>query len=451
VVCCTIDVTLQWFRVESSSSSSLSSPRSDSPPRVSPPLHSHSSCVLCFVVVVVVIVCSLRVLAMSTVEQQLQQQLAASQQQNMEQAAQLQQAAQAVQAMQIMQAELQQLRAAQQSMLPLPLSSASSSSSSSSAVQAGPSMGRIDLKPMQPSSFNGTASSNADQWLMEMERYFAVVLLSEVDARRVPFASTFLKDSASTWYTSIVTELGGAPNWTEFKQRFLQRFRPLAASRMARAAIRNLKQRFKVASYSAEFQKQLQHISDMSVADQIEFYISGLQSHLAMEVDRDAPKTLAAAMESAQRIELMLASRRGTASFGRSRHFAPSSSYHHGGGARGDDMDLSALLGQGTTQEEQSEPADGQQPDPASILLRLAAMFQRGGGRGGRPGGRGGGNAGRGGRNARQVSNLSQEDYDRLSREGKCFRCKLTGHLARNCPTSDASSGQASSSSASLN
>lgn len=373
-----------------------------------------------------------------SMEQQLQEQLAASQQQNLEQAAQLQQAAQAVLAMQALQAENQQLRAAQlqqqQSMLALSSSSAPIQQGAQLIPAAAAAAGRIDLKPMQPSSFNGSTGSNADQWLMEMERYFAVVLLSEVDPRRVPFASTFLKEGASTWYTSVATEFGGAPSWIEFKQRFLLRFRPLAASRMARSAIRNLKQRFKVASYSAEFQKHLQLISDMSVADQIEFYISGLQSHLAMEVDRDEPKTLAAAMESAQRIELMLASRRGMSSFGRSRSFNPSSSYYHSSsGARGDDMDLSALLETNWSQEDDNK-------NSASLLLRLAAMFQRGGGRGGR-GGRGGNNGSGSLRTSRQVPNLSQDEFDRLSREGKCFRCKQTGHLARNCSSSSSSGG----------
>ena len=58
-----------------------------------------------------------------------------------------------------------------------------SSSSSSSASAAGPthsssppvSAPRIDIRLMQPSPFHGTASSNATQWLMEVERYFLAV------------------------------------------------------------------------------------------------------------------------------------------------------------------------------------------------------------------------------------------------------------------------------------
>ena len=180
---------------------------------------------------------------------------------------------QAAQAVQVLQAELQQLRASQQIQIhqlqqqpaALPLTSSSSSFVAPPSASS-PAVSRIDLKPMAPSAFHGTASSNADQWLMEMERYFTVASLAEVDPRRVPFASTFLKEGASTWYTSVHAEIAG---WNDFKQKFLQRFRPLAASRMARTAIRNLKQRFKVASYSAEFQKHMQHITDKSLADQI--------------------------------------------------------------------------------------------------------------------------------------------------------------------------------------
>ena len=39
-----------------------------------------------------------------------------------------------------------------------------------------------------------------------------------------------------------------------------------------------------------------------------------------------------------------------------------------------------------------------------------------------------------------RVATLSREEFDRLSREGKCFHCRQTGHLARNCPKAKAPS-----------
>lgn len=151
---------------------------------------------------------------------------------------------------------------------------ASSPSSSSLGIPSAGAFprGNIDLKPMKPSTFHGMATSNGVQWLMEIERYFQVAGIVEADPRRSPLASTYLKDAASGWYTSVVEELGPSPSWTEFKEKFNLRFQPLAASKVARAALRVLKCRSKVAGYSQEFQRLMQQIPDMSVADQIEFY-----------------------------------------------------------------------------------------------------------------------------------------------------------------------------------
>jgi hypothetical protein len=358
----------------------------------------------------------------STIEQQLQQQLIAAQQQQQ-------------QTVQDAQKEINALRAQllqQQQQLSAASSSSPSSSSSSSSFpsgNAGPqsSMSHVSLRPMQPSTFNGAVSGNAEQWLVELERYFTVVGLSEADTRRALFASTYLKDAASGWYISAVKEpdFGTSPPWQLFKERFLTRFRPLAAARMARAAIRNLKHRYKVAGYSQEFQKQMQLIPDMSVADQIEFYICGLQAHLAQEVDREQPKSLAEAMEAAQRIELLLSTRRVQNSFGRTVPYFRSSGFNNqSGGNEGDRMDLSVM-------RSSTDGGDYYYKDELEEQLRLNAMSYRGG--------RGRGGAffrnGRGGK--LNVPGLSKEEFDKLMREGRCLKCKETGHLARNCTKSN--------------
>jgi len=287
------------------------------------------------------------------------------------------------------------------------------------------------LKPLKPSIFTGGAGANAEQWLLEMERYFQAA--DSPQSGRVLFASTFLKESASAWFNSLWIEAEREVGiqsftWPEFKERFRARFRPLAASRTARSILRALKQKYRVASYTDAFLKQMQLIPDMSMADQVDWYINGLQDRIAEEVDREDPKTLVEAMNLAQRVETRLASRRGQSHSGRpytsgnpmSYRRTTEERYRSGGSeaaaaaAADDRMDLS-------TMELDPHTEDGEDGEIVQV------MQQHG------PGGRGGSRRFMAGN---RVSNLSREEFDRLSREGKCFQCRQPGHLARNCPKS---------------
>ena len=373
-----------------------------------------------FLALVVVVVATLQSSLVMSTPVELQQQLAAAQQQNQELNTQYQNnLAHANAELARLQQQLQQQAAV------------SSSSSVRSPLQGQSSVVRIDLKPMQPKPFLGSVHSDVNGWITEFERYFAVAGIADYDSRRVPLAVTYLQGTASTWYTSLMlTELHDTPSWSEFKERFLARFQPLAASRMARVAIRNLRHRYRVAGYSQEFLKQMQLIPDMSAADQVETFIHGLQHRIAQEVDREMPKTLHEAMEIAQRVELRSSLRQ--PAYGRQMPFSRGDNQRESG----DNMDLS-MMDYGYDQDADFDYGE----------YRLNGMFQRGGGRGGRPsfhrGGRGGGRGG----GPRMVPGLSRSDFDKLSQEGKCFQCKETGHIARNCPKAAAGGAPSSKSS----
>jgi hypothetical protein len=299
---------------------------------------------------------------------------------------------------------------------------------------------RVDMKPLQPSAFSGSPSHNVEQWCLEMERYFSVTGLSESDPRRVALASTYLKDVASGWYNGAVKaqELSSNSSWSEFRSKIVARFRRIAPARVARAALRQLRHRSKVEGYSKEFERLLQDIPDMSVTDQIEQYIYGLQRHIAAEVDRQEPTTLHAAMEAAQRVELLLSTHRTASAYGPARPFIGSAhrSLESAGRDGGDRMDLSAMRAQSSSYEEENKYArhsfeeEEREWQGSHHEHNLHGMHMRG-----RDSTR---------RTPIRFPGLSAEEVQKRLRENRCFTCGQVGHQARQCKPFPSSSGNGS-------
>lgn len=315
-------------------------------------------------------------------------------------------------------------------------------------------MPRSSVRARAPEVFTGVVSPNTpelvDRWLSEMERYLQVTDAEE--AKWVSIAATYLDKSAAKWYDARATqeELGNDPTWEKFRSAVITRFRPQLASRTARMRLRSLRQTGSVAEYSEKFQSYLQMIDDMSTADQVHMYMCGLFNHLHVEVDRTNPECLADAITAAVKAELLLSGGRRETDRRPfwSRNSAPRRGY--AGGARTASseasghapMDLSALdLEDGVESgwESDGDGALGHRPSPQALAVRsgraaasgassesvdrLAAALlcrleqTRGGARRDHAG-----------------PSLSRDEFDRLSRDGKCFNCKQPGHLARNCP-----------------
>ena len=293
------------------------------------------------------------------------------------------------------------------------------------------------LKPNAPASFSGNLGGNPDQWLREVERYLRVVGADQ--SKWVPFACTFLKAGASTWFNNLEQQHPQqVQNWNFFTQQFRSRFSPFEAARIARASLRTLQQRGRVSSYIEAFLKQVELIPDMAVADQLDAFINGLHPRLADAVDKERPASLIDAMNAAQREEIRQATRNrnhGSSHMATFSYRRPPPAQH---AADGDHMDLSVLDQQ--LEELYSLPSKDSTSEAAAqtphTLAAIHPSYPRRGQH--RP-------------NTKGVPNLSREDYDRLSAERKCFNCQGSGHIARNCTrprrSGSKQNGEASSSS----
>lgn len=274
------------------------------------------------------------------------------------------------------------------------------------------------LKAMKPSTFTARRGGDVDMWINEMERYLVLTTGAGDKGQFVPYAATFLKEAASTWFDSQKPEVKHG-SWEQFKVKLRERFRPLAPGRTARAALKSLRQQpGRLGAYCEIFLRTVQLIDDMSTSDQLDNFLSGLHPRLADEVDRMDPKSLEDAMVYAQKVDLRWATRGhrsgGPSSFSQSR-FAPAPASTSGSAP----MDLSALDYDSAYSYEDDEQ-DGLYALPQRSGMRptIGGRMHQGSQMGARRG---------------RVEKLTREEFDRLSREGKCFNCKQPGHLARNC------------------
>jgi hypothetical protein len=98
------------------------------------------------------------------------------------------------------------------------------------------------VKISTPANFNGARQVNVALWLFEMDQYLTLCGVLD-DSQRVAVASSYLKESAFSWWENLCRQSHPATrNWMAFTIALRERFQPLAASRTARAQLHNLRQ-----------------------------------------------------------------------------------------------------------------------------------------------------------------------------------------------------------------
>ena len=307
--------------------------------------------------------------------------------------------------------------------------------------------------------FAGTVGQEVDTWIRNLNVQYKFHGPREFpDAQaRIDYAVAYMEGVAADWWAQQEVHLQGAGiTWEQFVEALHGRFRPLQASAVARRRLAGLKQRGSVSQYCSQFQAIMALIPDMSPADQVFRFIEGLQEKdVRIDALKNNPKTLSEAMDVAVRAEAYLG--RATSSY------HPSSGFHRGFGTPASSsssvpMDVNALdaypeddnlydtglttagpVGMEERMQLQILQLEARLNRSQAQQQHLAALLHHGSA--GRAAGAPAASA------AAMVNTPNNQgtkregrgrfsaEKERLYNEGRCFKCKKTGHQSRDCTT----------------
>ena len=298
-----------------------------------------------------------------------------------------------------------------------------------------------------PSVFAGAIGTAVDEFMHGIDKQFGYYREMFADEQqKVEYASNYLTMRAAAWYQARKEELAKdgqtIGSWAQLKSELRERFQPIGSAAIARQSLDVYKQLSSVQSYSEHFYRCMSYITDMGDADQVHQFTRGLKDRIRQEVIREQPVTVNNAVNIAVKAESFLGLTLAH-SFGSQGRFQPrqqsSASSSRADGSTSTAMDVNSVeFGQDFV--ESAEPA-GTEPSSRERALMaqiadlhahqkvqssLFAMF------GNRE--RSSGNRATSGKSSDvRVANVSKEDYARCRAEGRCLRCRQTGHVAREC------------------
>jgi hypothetical protein len=258
--------------------------------------------------------------------------------------------------------------------------------------------------------------AQVEDWMSEIEHQFDHYGPGKFPEERVKisFAVSFLTGDALHWWNGSVDK-GAVVSWVALKQLLVSRYRPVQAAQVARQRLQKLRMHagHNVNAYIHAFQNVTAPITDMSVTDQVFNFIRGLLPTIGQKVFERNPTTLQEAFHLAVSVEGL-----GNLLYVPHYHHAPASS---GGSAPMDINSIESFL-QGDVSPVVPTPSiDPMVAKVRELELQLNALRS---------------NSAPKPRKFEKIPGLTPDAIKKLQSEGKCFKCKQSGHMKNECPNS---------------
>ena len=267
------------------------------------------------------------------------------------------------------------------------------------------------------------------------------------DVAKLRFVAVHLADGASQWFETQQASPAPITTWAEFEERFHKRYRPVKAEMAARQRLSQLEQRgtTSVNVYASLFQAILSPITDMSEKDKLFSFVRGLRPEIKLRMWEKEINTLAEAINCAVSVEAMMSFGRtgmmpngfgggrvhghhGSAGASNAASSSSSSGVHMDlsnmslGDEHASEMDPFALF----SQNDRFEPSASDHAAASSSAMmalngKIQALEHRLQNLTFTP-------------RPDRVPGLKADDVKKLMKEGRCFRCKKTGHMKNACP-----------------